>query len=337
MYEDREGARTHRLFRGLMRSRTLAVLAGATVIVGVGASSGVAASLITSADIRNDSIRGVDIAPGAVHTGELAAGSVGPRDLSRKSVGAGQLRHNSVGASQIRADAVSGTELTNALLRRINSAGDATGVNWSIVDRNVIGASDAYLRSGPSSNVFGTGPVSPPLGIGSLGIRTDNGNARAAFGNQVAFNGDLVSGLTTLGFSVFTTTENNSQGRNMPNILIEIDPNLAAAPNVDLASMVYHPANGQADRWTFFDATDNTQGRVWSLSGAAGTAIGCTPANMCTWDQIQARLEDDDNNRARIHTVQITKGPDFAFSGAVDNLRIRDLVFDFEPLGVQVR
>ncbi len=39
--------------------------------------------------------------------------------------------------------------------------------------------------------------------------------------------------------------------------------------------MIYTPANGAADRWTTFDATDNTQGRVWGLTGAAGTATGC--------------------------------------------------------------
>ncbi len=33
-------------------------------------------------------------------------------------------------------------------------------------------------------------------------------------------------------------------------------------------------------------------------------------------------------------SVQITKGPDYAFSGAVDNLRINKTVYDFEPFGV---
>jgi hypothetical protein len=32
--------------------------------------------------------------------------------------------------------------------------------------------------------------------------------------------------------------------------------------------------------------------------------------------------------------VSITKGRDWAFSGAVDNLRINNAVFDFEPFGV---
>jgi hypothetical protein len=322
---------------GVARSRALAVVAGALLIVGLGATGGVAATLITSADIKNESVRAVDLAPGAVGSGEVADGSVKARDLGRHSVAAGELRRNSVGGSQIRADAVSGDELSNALVRRINNAGDYVGPNWGIVDRKVLGGGDAYLRTGPSSTVLTSTPVSPPLGIGSLGLRTGSGGDRAAFGNQVTFNGDLVSSLTTLAFSVFTTDENNRRGNNMPSIVIEIDPNLAAAANVDYASMVYTPANGQADRWTFFDATDNTQGRVWGLTGAAGSAVGCAAGGGgCTWDQILNRLEDGDGNQARIHSVQIVKGANFVFSGAVDNLRIRDQVYDFEPLGVRL-
>ena len=40
---------------------------------------------------------------------------------------------------------------------------------------------------------------------------------------------------------------------------------------------------------------------------------------------------------ASIYTAQITKGRDYAFSGAVDALRINNQVFDFEPFGVYTR
>ena len=37
---------------------------------------------------------------------------------------------------------------------------------------------------------------------------------------------------------------------------------------------------------------------------------------------------------ASLLTVQLTKGRDYAFSGAVDALQLNDTVYDFEPLGV---
>jgi hypothetical protein len=305
-----------KLFRRAAASRIAAVSVGAAVVVTLGGTGAVAAGLITSADIKNGSVQGVDIASSAVGSGEIANGSVGSQDLASQSVGS--------------------SEIDSSLLRQIQQAGLTGSPNWSVVDRLVSGDGDARLRLGPTSNTLSAaGIVDPPLGIGSLGLRTGSATDRAAFGNEVAFNGDLVSSLTTLGFSVFTTAQNLAH-HNMPSILFEIDPNLGRTPGDDVAQMVYTPPNGRADRWTAFDATDNTEGTTWTLNGAAGQAIGCQPSGPgCTWDQIQNRLEDEDGSPARIYTLQITKGPDFAFSGAVDALHVRDRVYDFEPNGVQ--
>jgi len=54
---------------------------------------------------------------------------------------------------------------------------------------------------------------------------------------------------------------------------------------------------------------------------------------MCTLDQVKTGLADGDP-AALIGTVGISKGTDFAFSGAVDALQINDVVYDFEPNGV---
>ena len=59
-------------------------------------------------------------------------------------------------------------------------------------------------------------------------------------------------------------------------------------------------------------------------------------------DHVRARSTDADRRvwttadlePALIGTVGITKGTDFAFSGAVDALQINDTVYDFEPNGV---
>ena len=310
---------TTKLFRRVAASRVAAVSIGAAVVVTLGGTGAVAAGLITSADIKNGSVQGVDIASSAVGSTEIANGSVGSQDLASQSVGS--------------------SELDSTLLHQIQQGGLTGSPNWSVVDRQVRGDGDAHLRLGPTSNTLSAaGIVDPPLGIGSLGLRTSAGANQAAFGNEVAFNGDLVSSLTTLGFSVFTTTENNNRGPNMPSIVFEIDPNLTGAPGVDVANMVYTPPNGRDDRWTAFDATDNTQGRTWTLSGAAGTATGCAPGGLgCTWDRIQGELEDGDGNAARIYSLVITKGPDKAFSGAVDALRVREKTYNFEPNGVNVQ
>jgi hypothetical protein len=290
--------------RKILENRVVAVAVGAAIVVGMGAGGAVGAAMVTSADIKDQTIQAVDIHRDAVAAPELADGEV------------------------------EGKHLSDGLSRRIDTAGEYVGGDWSIVDRNVIGDAEAYLRAGPSSNTFDTGPIQPPLGTGSLGIRTASPDDKAAFGNQVSFDGDLVSDLNTVGYSVFTTGENNNRGNNMPSITFEIDPNLEGSTS-NYSSMVYTPANGDPNTWTAFDATDDSQGPVWGLTGAAGQASGCDMnTTRCTWTELQAAL-DDGGDPATIYTVQITKGRDYAFSGAVDALKINSAVYDFEPLGVQ--
>ena len=42
-----------------------------------------------------------------------------------------------------------------------------------------------------------------------------------------------------------------------------------------------------------------------------------------------------DSSPATIYTVAVAKGRDNAWVGAVDNLRINDTIYNFEPYGVQ--
>jgi hypothetical protein len=189
------------------------------------------------------------------------------------------------------------------------------------VDRGVIGNGDSYLRAGPGI---------PPSGVGSLGLRTGSPDDRAAFGNEIDFFGDPVSGLTAIGYSVFTTNENRSRGTNMPSIAFEINPNLETSP-ATFATIVYAPGNSAPSAWTEFDAVADT-GPHWGITGQPGTVCDLNGAR-CTFAQLLDFL-DDGAPEATIFTAQITKGRDFAFSGAVDNLIINDQVYDFEPFGV---
>ena len=69
--------------------------------------------------------------------------------------------------------------------------------------------------------------------------------------------------------------------------------------------------------------------KQWYLTGAAGTATGCNQVTYCTLAEVKAALPN-----ATLFTVQITKGRDYAYSGAVDALQIDSTTYDFEPFGV---
>lgn len=204
--------------------------------------------------------------------------------------------------------------------------GDAyTGANWGTVHRNVIGAADAEL---------GATSTKPPLGMGALNLHTASAGDKVAFGNEVDFAGIKLYEIGTVAYSVYTTAENNALGNNMPSFVFEIDPNLVSMPDVNSTSLVYTPANSAANAWSELNARGDTT-KHWGLTGAAfnGTPCGINGAR-CTWDEVLSYL-DDTGDDATILTAQISKGADYAFSGAVNALKINAETYDFEPLGVK--
>ena len=218
---------------------------------------------------------------------------------------------------------------------------DATyvGADWSIIDRNVLGGGDSYLRAGPgciAEVCLGS------LGQGSLGIRTAGTADKIAFGSTTAYDGVLVKDLTKLSFSVFTSTENSGSGLgNLPNLTFEIDPNRQAGANY--SSLVFIPApltaeqsNSSTNGWTSIDAT--TSG-IWALTGTHSDCKLNTAAT-CTFAQMQAYLNESTGDTEPASAV-ITYSTAFSkgsggpfFSGAVDKLRINNDLYDFEPFGV---
>jgi hypothetical protein len=290
------------------RSRGGIVLAAAAVLA-VGAGSGaVAGAMITGKDIKDHSIKAKDLDAGSVTTNKVKNGTLKLKDLSSEVTG------------KLGAPGPAGAQGPQGPQ---GPSGTATyaGPNWSIVDRNVQGNGDSYLRSGPTSGT----DVRPPLGVGSLGIRTNGVSDKAAFGNQVDFVGTKIATLTTLGFSVFTTGENNAQNpANLPSLSFEVNPALAGST---YSSLVFTPASAASNKWTAVNATVDGW---WFTNGAVQTATGCILANPCTWAEVTAKAPD-----ATLLSVQITKGADaFRFSGAVDALQIGSTTYDFEPFGV---
>ena len=69
----------------LRNNRMLSVAAGAAVLVAASSFGAVAAGLVTSADIKNQTIKKIDIKKGGVGGSEVKDGSLKVKDLSSKA------------------------------------------------------------------------------------------------------------------------------------------------------------------------------------------------------------------------------------------------------------
>jgi hypothetical protein len=187
----------------------------------------------------------------------------------------------------------------------------------------------------------------PPFGSGSLGIEVAAVTGfveKTDFGNEVDFFGDPVLALTAVGFHVFQTGENagfngvvQANPGNMPNIRFEIDANLNALPADDYTTMVWTPAgvpNASINQWSAY--IDATTSGTWFFTGAEGTATGCSLTTPCTFAAAKAALTDGGATPI-VYTVLVGKGRDNMWIGAVDGLRLNNVIYDFEEDGVRSR
>lgn len=292
------------------------VALGVIIAIATGATGAVAANLITGKDIKNNTIPAKKLKQKVRDKLNTAGtpGQTGPTGPTGATGPAGE-------------DGADGTA-------------SYANPEWGQIDRNTQGSPTVVLRGGPF-----VGAQTPPFGDGSLQL-TVNGTPRvpsandaeqATFGNEADFVGDNFNDVTDLGFQVYTTGENNAKGNpNMPTIKFEIDPNLDATPS-NFSTLTYQPVNSAANSWSpYIDATTtgaSPSGEGFFLSGAAGTATGCNLSNPCTFSAVQAAL-DDGSPDTTILSFGVGKGRDYAFSGAVDGLRLNDTIYDFEPFGV---
>jgi hypothetical protein len=286
---------------------------------------------VTVKKIAGDSVNSAKIADGNVKSSDIADGGVATADLANNAVNSAKIADGTVSSADIANGSIATADISAGAISDLT---EFSGGNWGVVDRNVIGNGDSYLRSGPVGGDIPDIPaVSPPLGVGSLGLRTGSDTDKAAFGNQINFIGDPVAGLTAVSASIYTTQENiDVAANNLPNIVFEIDAKLdAVAGAIDFTSMVYVPPDQIAPGWRVADAT--TEG-LWGLTGEEGVATGCDlNVTLCSFADLMTALNDG-GDPAVIFTVQVTKGSDHPFSGAVDALRINNTVYDFEPNGV---
>lgn len=276
--------------------------------------------MITGLDIKNRTIGAEDLEGGAVTTTKVENETLMLKDLSSEVTD--QLGKGAPGAPG--AQGQQGAQGPQGPQGPKGADGTASyaGPNWSIIDRNVIGAADAFLRSGPTSN-WNTTMVKPPMGVGSLGLRTASGTDKAAFGNEVDFQGKALSTVSSVSFWQYTTGENRAKlASNLASVAMEINPANGAQT---YSTLNYVAPEIPGNVWTKITADQKS----WYLTGAAGTATGCNQATYCTLDEVKTALPN-----ATLYTVAISKGRDYAFSGAVDALQIGSTTYDFEPFGV---
>jgi hypothetical protein len=299
------------------------ILGGIAVVVATSGSA-VAASLITSSQIKDGTIQNRDIRQGAIALNRLTPAAQAA--IKR----AGQPgKTGATGATGATGDqgptgpTVQGSPGSGVAGPRGDKGdkGDAgptlSAGNWGIVNRNTIGSPDVSFRSGPAT---------PPVGKGSLNIVVGTSAEKAAFGNEVDFAGAPLASINTLAFSVYTTGENRDISHaNLPSIGIEIDPTGPSATAPNFTTLVSVPVDAPANQWS----TQDVSGGQFFLTGGAGAASGCDQTTYCTLAQVKAKYPD-----ATLYSVQITKGRDNSFQGAVDALRINNTVFDFEEHGV---
>ena len=305
-----------------MRQHVKTIGACVATALAVGATTATAATLITGARVKNNSLTGADIKD--LRSGDIRDRSIRLSDLStevRRAIASGNVPSS---GSSIGAPGTPGAPGAQGPAGQSGRDATSSSGNWGVQSRNVIGSPDIDLRAGPAD---------PPLGSGSLKFLVGSGSEKAAYGNEQDFFGQPVSGVTAVGFRVYTTGENNAAGNpNMPSIVFEIDPNLASNPT-NFSSLVFVPNNSPSNQWSpYIDATQTGSG-FWFLTGAAGTATGCNQTTTCTFEAMQTKLADG-GDAATILTVGVSKGRDFAWQGAVDGLRINSQVFDFEASGV---
>jgi hypothetical protein len=267
----------------------------------------------------------------------LARNSVAESQVVNHSLGEGDLQAafvakmlavpaNGVDTSaKLKDGVVAEVDLAPAVQSKLNKAGPVYLKHWGTVHRNVIGSANAQLA---------TTSTQSPLGDGALDLHTASPTDKVAFGNEVDFAGQNVKDLGTVGFSVYTTGENNALGNNMPSIIFEIDPNVTAVAS-NYSSLVYVPANGTANQWTTFNATTDAT-KHWGLTGTAFNGTTCSiNGARCTWTEMLDYLNDSGDD-AKLLTATISKGRDYAFSGAVDALKFAGKTYDFEAAGVSV-
>lgn len=200
-----------------MRITLKGLLIALVVVAVAGGGSAIAAATIGTSQIKNNSVRSVD-----VRNGTLRA-----RDIRKRGITADRLSNGTRKLLFAKGEAKVGPQGPPGPRGPAGPAGGGgggagiAGPQWGAIDRNIIGSPDVDLRTGP---YVPGGSGNPPFGVGSLGFSVKDGTEKAAFGNEVDFRDDPLSGVNQVGFRIFQTRENTQKSsgpNNLPSIAIE--------------------------------------------------------------------------------------------------------------------
>ena len=155
-------------------------------------------SLITSAQIKDGTIQNKDIKKGTIALDRLTPAT--QKAIKRAATPGATGATGAAGANGATgADGRPGTTV------QASPGLVPTSGNWGVINRNTEGSPAAYLRSGP---------LTPPVGKGSLNLTVKDGTEKVAFGNEVdTLAGGEFAKINRVGFNVYTTGENNAKGR----------------------------------------------------------------------------------------------------------------------------
>jgi hypothetical protein len=105
------------------------VVAAAVVISFVGAGGAVAGGLITSKQIKNNTIKSIDVRDGSLTGADVADGSIGGADITDGSVGNADIANGAIGKAKI-ASAAQG--YTSVVTKRVVDSGVANGASSTL-------------------------------------------------------------------------------------------------------------------------------------------------------------------------------------------------------------
>ena len=172
--------------RGSLRRRGPIAIAVTLAFLAGGGAAVTAQNLITSADIKDGTIKAADLANGAVNSNKIANQTVANADLANNAVGSAKISDGAVATADIANGAVNSNKIANGAVATADLANQAvnsdkiadasvsskdilngtiqigdisaaaqaelnayTGANWNVIHRNVIGNGDTELQAGP--------------------------------------------------------------------------------------------------------------------------------------------------------------------------------------------
>ena len=204
-----------------------AILIAVALLIAAGAGFATGAKLITSKDVKNNSLTGEDIKDKSVTSKEVKNNNLTGSDLKDNSVVSADIKNGAVATGDVKDSTIASNDIKNGTV----ASGDLA--NGSVTAAKIAPGAIAFPNSlwGPSiRNQTGaaqsggqTGPTGQPLGDGSLGLSVEGTADLAAFGNSFDFAGVELEDITGISYATYVA---DASPVARPSLRIEINPHL---------------------------------------------------------------------------------------------------------------